>query len=136
MIEVLFDTGSSDLVILGVDCSACDRNASGTTYNASTSSTSSILDVTAELRYMSGNVTGTVVADTVSIGSYNLTRQLSIVIESPADLVCAAGATATVTLVRLTLTRRQLSSHRLWLVSWVLACPRTPRQASRLPCRL
>ncbi|KZV73510.1 acid protease [Peniophora sp. CONT] len=71
--NVILDTGSSDLWFATTDCQDCP---SGTPeFNTSQSSTLNTTSETVLLQYGTGNATGTLLQDTVSLGSYTIPNQ-------------------------------------------------------------
>ncbi|KAM0755529.1 acid protease [Meredithblackwellia eburnea MCA 4105] len=71
--QVIFDTGSADLVMATNNCDGCESTTDG--YDASDSSTSSSSSTTFSITYGSGDASGTLLSDTVSIGGYTVSNQ-------------------------------------------------------------
>ncbi|KAF8627813.1 hypothetical protein AX15_004238 [Amanita polypyramis BW_CC] len=81
-LNVVLDTGSSDLWVASNQCTNCD----GTTpvFRSSSSSTLQIsqgLDSSVQLTYGSGQVTGIIAKDTVSMSSFAVPQQVFVVVD-------------------------------------------------------
>lgn len=71
--DVILDTGSSDLWVVGSDCDVCDETSSG--FTASSSSTFKNLSQPFSITYGSGKAFGTLVQDVVRMADFQVTGQ-------------------------------------------------------------
>jgi cathepsin D len=71
--NVVLDTGSSDLWIASTQCQSCPQGTLG--FDSTKSSTFQSQSRQVEIEYGSGAVAGTLVDDTVAMGSYTLQNQ-------------------------------------------------------------
>ncbi|GAA6043251.1 hypothetical protein JCM8097_008487 [Rhodosporidiobolus ruineniae] len=72
--SVVLDTGSADLILAEPDCSGCQTTTPG--YDPNTSSTSSTSEASFQITYGSGDGSGSLVKDTVSIANYTQPDQI------------------------------------------------------------
>ncbi|XP_036329843.1 lysosomal aspartic protease-like [Rhagoletis pomonella] len=85
--QVLFDTGSSNLWVPGAACASTDQACQDhNTYNSNISSTHQPNGHSFAIQYGTGNLTGYLVADTVSISDFAITGQtLAVATSEPGN---------------------------------------------------
>ncbi|KAK0225389.1 aspartyl protease [Armillaria fumosa] len=80
--DVILDTGSSDLWVADASCLSCSSSTPlFDTQSSSTLKTASGSNSETTIRYGSGAVAGTLSADTVSMGGFNVTQQTFLAVD-------------------------------------------------------
>ncbi|KAK4056619.1 hypothetical protein OIO90_002467 [Microbotryomycetes sp. JL221] len=70
-LELVLDTGSSDLVVATHECTDCE----GSVYDPNSSSTASVSSTPFDIQYGSGSASGILVSDTVTLGTFSIASQ-------------------------------------------------------------
>ncbi|KAG6336636.1 hypothetical protein ID866_2443 [Astraeus odoratus] len=86
--QVILDTGSSDLWVVTTACTAC---TDGPTFDTSKSSSFQSSSSQLQIDYGSGSVRGTVSADTVTFGGFNMPTQELLAATTVVDNLLAPG---------------------------------------------
>ncbi|PPR00497.1 hypothetical protein CVT24_005520 [Panaeolus cyanescens] len=85
--QVILDTGSSDLWVVGTSCQTCQPNTP--LFQSSLSSTfqtpGSNIDSAITLQYGSGSVAGSVASDTVTMGGFTISNQIFVDAAQPSS---------------------------------------------------